>query len=229
MPYFFGICGYKNSGKTTFITKLFNFLTKAGLKVSVVKSSSSKEVLTDSQGTDTWKYREAGAKCVGLFQGDFLTLFRKISWNRERELYSIFSSMFWDQDLVLFEGFKSFEMIPKVWMLKGNESTEEIQKVKKSLRNLEGVVAKKESLESLKDELNVKVFSAEDVSELGKFLLSKVKQKTKEVLVFVNGELIPLKEFVKDIIGEPILSAVKTLKGVPEEVKEVEVKIKIKY
>ena len=47
------------------------------------------------------------------------------------------------------------------------------------------------------------------------------------ILLRVNKKKIPLKSFVEDILIYPLLGFVKALKGVPEEINELEVKIKL--
>ena len=48
-----------------------------------------------------------------------------------------------------------------------------------------------------------------------------------KVLLKVNKKKIPLKGFIEDILIISFISFVKALKGIPEEINELEVKIKL--
>ncbi len=47
------------------------------------------------------------------------------------------------------------------------------------------------------------------------------------VQVKVDGKVIPIKGFVQDFIGYAVLGMLKSLRDVPPEPKEIEIKIKI--
>jgi molybdopterin-guanine dinucleotide biosynthesis protein B len=55
-----GIAGWKNSGKTTLVTRLIAELTRRGLRVASVKHAHH-EADVDQEGTDTFRHRAAGA------------------------------------------------------------------------------------------------------------------------------------------------------------------------
>lgn len=57
--------GTSNSGKTTLITKVISLLTQRGYSVATVKHTH-KEFKMDSEGKDSWRHRDAGAKTVVL-------------------------------------------------------------------------------------------------------------------------------------------------------------------
>lgn len=62
----FTITGWSNSGKTTFMTRVVEILTEAGVSVGVIKHHGHKSVEIDREGKDTWKYEHAGANPVIL-------------------------------------------------------------------------------------------------------------------------------------------------------------------
>ncbi len=230
MPAFLALCGYHNSGKTTLGTFLVSSLKKEGYRIAVVKSSRVEGIVTDSPTKDTWKYREAGAESVSLFQKEFFTFFStKVPKKEEKALYNYFLSLFWEEDLVLFEGFKGFDILPKLWLVKGEDEVKEILETKKSLKNLFGFVVKKEkTLSFIKKELPAyQGFLMEQKEEILSFVKERIEKSKEEVLVFVNGKRIHMKSFVEDALKFPLLGFLKSLKGVPEEVKLIEVKIKL--
>ncbi len=58
------VVGRKNSGKTRVIEILTKELTKRGYKVAAVKHVPKKDFTIDTEGRDTWRFANAGAKIV---------------------------------------------------------------------------------------------------------------------------------------------------------------------
>lgn len=59
----FGVCGWKNSGKTTLVEKLLRILTARGLRVSTIKHAHHAFDI-DHEGRDSHRHRMAGAQEV---------------------------------------------------------------------------------------------------------------------------------------------------------------------
>lgn len=230
MPCFLGISGYHDSGKTTVGTFLVETLSKKGYKIGVVKSCKNQDIITDLPQKDTWKYRESGALGVGLFQKNLFT-FYLIPENPEtydyKYWYHYFLSLFWSYDLVIFEGFKGFEMLPKLWVVK--DKSEDLENIKSTLRNLLGFIVR-DKIEDWK-KLYPKDFflSLEKKEEIIEFVENFMTKNQPKVLLRVNGKRVAMKDFVEDILAYPLLSFVKILKGIPNEIWEIEVKIKPKF
>lgn len=94
------VCGFKNSGKTTFLTHVIPLLLAKGLRVAVVKHAEHHHTF-DKEGTDTWRLREAGACGVAVFDGrQFLVL------REGNPSPNDLACMFPDADVVLMEGGK---------------------------------------------------------------------------------------------------------------------------
>ncbi len=255
MKKFLAVCGFKNTGKTQLISHLLKELQKEQIKVGILKSSSSKELLTEKPDSDTFKYKQTSPfSKIALFQGevDFnlwkskelnedipvLTFYysgeshwKKENW--EKHWFNFFLSLFWDCELVICEGFKNFSLFPKIWLTQA-ENFEEIKKeceeIKKKVKNLVGFYVKA----FLSDA--EKVFLIEHNPAYNFFferekLLEFVKNsflQQQEVLLFVNGQKIPMKEFVQDILKSTVTGFVKSLKNVPrdeKEIKSIEIKI----
>lgn len=58
------VLGSKRSGKTTTIEALTRELTKRGYAIAVVKHISETNFTIDTEGKDTWRYAQSGAKTV---------------------------------------------------------------------------------------------------------------------------------------------------------------------
>ncbi len=227
MPFFLAISGYHRAGKTFLGTYLVKNLSSLGYKIGVVKSCHQELILTDIEGKDTWQYRESGALTTGLLQKDLLTLyFRKK--DTYKGYYNFFLSLFWFYDLVIFEGFKSFDLLPKLWITSSEKEKKEVLKVKSEIKNILGFVVKKENTKKWiqKEIPNYKAFLFSEKEEILSFVKNLLNSKD-QILLKVNGKRIPLKEFVEDVLKYPVLGFIKALKGVPEDIKEVEIKIKL--
>lgn len=230
MPCFLAISGYQNSGKTTVGTFLVKTLTQRGYKIGVVKASKEEEIITDFPQKDTWKYRASGASAVGLFQKYFFTLYLTPENHQildYKDWYNHFISLFWSYDLVIFEGFKSFEMLPKLWVIKNKD--EDLKSIKNTLRNLLGFIVKDE-VKYWRSKHPEEVFlSLEEKDVFLDFVERFIEKNQPRVLLRVNGKKLALKDFVEEILAYPLLGFIRALKGVPEEVWEIEVKIKPKF
>ena len=99
-PAVLAISGVKNSGKTTLIQRLLPTLTRAGLRVAVIKHDGH-GFLPDDPNTDTGRYLASGAFATALFDGSALRIVERTAVT-EQELVERFPTA----DLILLEGFK---------------------------------------------------------------------------------------------------------------------------
>ena len=60
------ICGVKNSGKTTLITKLIQKFNSLGYNVATIKHDGH-DFNADIEGTDSYKHKQAGAYGTAVF------------------------------------------------------------------------------------------------------------------------------------------------------------------
>lgn len=58
------VVGGKKSGKTTAVEALTRELTKRGYQVAAVKHISEEGFSFDTEGKDTWRFAQAGAKTI---------------------------------------------------------------------------------------------------------------------------------------------------------------------
>lgn len=206
MPKFLALSGYHNSGKTTVGTYIVAKLSEKGYKVGVIKSTKETTEETDKPGSDTFKYRKAGAKLVALFQRDRMTLFIEDMPQGKDEVFTLFERLFFDYDLVILEGFKEWKGVPKIWLKRNDEET-----LPERIENIQMVAEAKDKeriLNFVEDYLGV--------------------QNNGDIKIFVNDEDIPLKPHLKLLCQNILLGILASLKGVPkiEEIKTIEVLIK---
>ncbi len=116
------IVGAHNSGKTTFIEKVIKILTEKGYKITAVKHDPKGKAKTDTEGKDSWKMFNAGARQVILASPKKLTTYTRIEENYTPE--DILKHITVETDLVIFEGFKWFKGFDKFEVIRKEENRE---------------------------------------------------------------------------------------------------------
>lgn len=100
-PLILSIVGRKGSGKTGLVTGIIRFLASKGYRIAAVRHSPHAHPI-DSTGTDTERFRKAGAKGSALVTANETNLFLPSSkW--EEKIY-LFTHAFNDCHLILMEG-----------------------------------------------------------------------------------------------------------------------------
>lgn len=100
----FGVTGWKNSGKTTLVSKLVAEVTSRGFTVSTVKHAHHNFDI-DQKGRDSYAHREAGASEVALVSGKRWALMRELRGEDEPTLEDVLGKLS-PCDLVIIEGYK---------------------------------------------------------------------------------------------------------------------------
>lgn len=107
----FGVTGWKNTGKTTLMTRLVSEFVARGLAVSTVKHAHHAFDI-DQPGTDSFRHREAGAREVMLVSGMRWALMHELREESEPPFATALQNLS-PCDLVLVEGYKR-EAHPKI-------------------------------------------------------------------------------------------------------------------
>ncbi|MDJ0514631.1 MAG: molybdopterin-guanine dinucleotide biosynthesis protein B [Methyloceanibacter sp.] len=110
-PPVFGVVGWKNSGKTTLMSRLIRELAQRGYQVSVIKHAHV-NFDVDHPGRDSFRMREAGACQVILSSPRRFALMRELGDAPEMMLEDLLTRA-GSCDLILVEGYKR-EDFPKV-------------------------------------------------------------------------------------------------------------------
>lgn len=95
------ICGIKNSGKTTLITKLVSVLSGQGYKVAVIKHDGH-DFDCDIQGTDTYRFTESGAYGTACFSENRIFIHKTGTGGSAGNLIKMFP----EADIIFIEGLK---------------------------------------------------------------------------------------------------------------------------
>jgi molybdopterin-guanine dinucleotide biosynthesis protein B len=107
----FGVTGWKNSGKTTLVTKLVREFVARGFRVSTVKHAHH-DFDIDKPATDSFRHREAGASEVLIVSGNRWALMHELRGGAEPPLEAALLRLS-PCDLILVEGYKR-EAHPKI-------------------------------------------------------------------------------------------------------------------
>jgi molybdopterin-guanine dinucleotide biosynthesis adapter protein len=107
----FGVTGWKNSGKTTLVTRLVREFARRGLVVSTVKHAHH-DFDIDRPATDSFRHREAGAREVIIVSGNRWALMHELAGEEEPSLDAALERLS-PCDLILIEGYKR-EKHPKI-------------------------------------------------------------------------------------------------------------------
>ncbi|MAZ89970.1 MAG: molybdopterin-guanine dinucleotide biosynthesis protein B [Cellvibrionaceae bacterium] len=122
-PKIFGITGWKNSGKTTLVSKLVSWFCQRGVKVSTIKHAHC-DFDIDRPGTDSFNHRQAGAQQVMLASSTRWALMNELRDDREAEMDELLARMD-PVDLVLVEGFKMGDQA-KIQVVRPKNNTERL-------------------------------------------------------------------------------------------------------
>lgn len=114
------ICGVKNSGKTTLITRLIPKFTNLGYKVATIKHDGH-DFDADVEGTDSYKYKQAGAYGTAVFSKNKFMVVKEQKETDESELIKLFP----EADLIFLEGFKNSNY-PKIEIVRKGNSYESV-------------------------------------------------------------------------------------------------------
>jgi len=105
--------GVSNSGKTTLVIKMSNFLQNKGYKVAIVKHDPSDKAIFDKEGKDSWKFSQTGANVV-VTSPKKTTMFKNESSSIEQII-----DMLGDFDYLLVEGLKTIPL-PRICVARNN-------------------------------------------------------------------------------------------------------------
>lgn len=101
-PFVVVVCGVKNSGKTTLLTRLVKLLSERGIRTAVIKHDGH-DFECDIPGTDSYRMRSAGAYGTAVFSE-----YRSFVYKEEcHETMEEMIAKFPEADLIFIEGMKN--------------------------------------------------------------------------------------------------------------------------
>ncbi|NMI05373.1 molybdopterin-guanine dinucleotide biosynthesis protein B [Paenibacillus sp. SZ31] len=111
-PHIIQIVGYKNTGKTTMTAALIDHFSSMGLKVAAIKHDGHDHFEIDQEGTDSYRFGEAGAAAV-VVMSEKRTAIMERQATRLEDMLSRLSGYDW----IVIEGFKEASY-PKLVMVR---------------------------------------------------------------------------------------------------------------
>ena len=224
------IAGYGKSGKTVTIEKLIEELRNRGYTVGTIKHIGQEDFTFDQEGTDTWRHAGAGSeKVIALSQGEIATIEKK-----DKSIRDLLLEETDELDFMILEGFKTIKNIPKVMMVRKEDDVESLTDdfTVTTLKKADGELAPEEvtDLADLVEERAVMPVGSLDCAECGfdscsDYVAAVAKGEAPGdlcksvqggVSMHVDGRRVPLKGFVREIVGEVVrgmTSALKDTKG----------------
>jgi molybdopterin-guanine dinucleotide biosynthesis protein B len=190
--------GHSNSGKTTLIEQIVRILSRKGYRVGVLKHTHG-AIKADQRGTDTDRFRLAGAGISSITDDKMLVRFEKAAGKSPKDIVLALSK---ELDLLIVEGYKK-EYFPKALF------SDELSSV-----NLKGIIAtigKKTPPDG-----NVRHFNPSKPNDIARWLEQTFilpARQDRVIQIFIDGKSLPMKPFVRQMIKETLAGMLKSLKG----------------
>lgn len=106
------VCGVKNSGKTTLLTKLVKELAGRGIKTAAIKHDGH-DFACDISGTDSFRLKEAGAYGTAVFSASRVFIHKTGTGETAEELIRMFP----EAEIIFLEGMKE-SSYPKIEVIR---------------------------------------------------------------------------------------------------------------
>lgn len=243
----FTVVGITQSGKTTIIENIIKELRRRGYSVGSVKEIHFEQFAIDTEGTNTYRHKEAGSQLVtarGYYETDIL-------FQEKLSVDEILS--FYDHDFVVLEGVYDYN-VPKIVAAHSEEDLIErlddlvfaiSGRISNTIDEFNGlpVINPIEETERLVDLIEEKVydrlpdFPEECCTECGygcrqlgvKILKGEAERRDcvlndSKIKLQIDGKDIEMVPFVQNILYNEIMGVVKELKGYKKG-KEIRIKI----
>ena len=154
-----GIVGWKDVGKTFFVTEIINTLVKKGYNVGTIKHAHH-DFDIDKPGTDSFKHRKSGASEVIISSSKRWAKIIENKNKNEKKLKELLKE-FNDVDVVIVEGYKK-DNHPKIEIISKDSKI-----INNEIKNLVAIVAH-EKIGS-----KVPLFMSNEVESLVEFIINK--------------------------------------------------------
>ena len=208
----FAFVGNSNTGKTHLITQLVPELKQRGYSVAVIKHCAHGFEI-DTDGKDSSSFIEAGADAVSMTSPEQLAVLRRNQNQPNPE--SIAVKYFERPDIVLVEGFKGDNTIKKIEVLKKGIS----EKIETPPEELFAVVS------DFDVDTDKPVFQPDQINQIADKIQGSVTKRKSSIALHVDGDSIPMNDFVQKIFTNAILGMVGSLEGITENPERITVSL----
>ncbi|MBI2866478.1 MAG: molybdopterin-guanine dinucleotide biosynthesis protein B [Chloroflexi bacterium] len=208
------IVGKSDSGKTTLLEKLIPELRRRGYKVATVKHDTHGFEM-DKPGKDSWRLKQAGSQAVVVSSPNKLALIQDTPGDTSLE--EIARLLGKGYDIILTEGYKQSRFL-KVEVHRQEKDGEILCSPRELI-----AIATDEHLD-----LPVPQYGLDDAPGLVDAIEQRLLRHKPEagVSLIVNGQYVPIKEYVRDVFVRVVLGIASTLKGV-DEIESLDLSIRL--
>ena len=213
------VVGGSNSGKTTAVEALIKGLTEKGYNVASAKRIPEPDFTIDTEGKDTWRHAKAGASTVLSVAPNELATIKKVD-TKQYTLEQIVAEIPDEVDIIIIEGFKSLVgedmTIPKIVATKtDDEISEALERYKNILAFIGHIPDRKVEIEiPFVDALKEPEKLVDLVHNNVAVLVERKRKREEKIIIQVDEKILPLGDFVQDIVRNSVLAMVASLKGV---------------
>ncbi|ASJ09658.1 molybdopterin-guanine dinucleotide biosynthesis protein MobB [Thermococcus siculi] len=235
--------GFKKSGKTTTVEAVARVLKERGYRVAIAKSMHAE---FDRENSDTWRFsRVADSVIVRASDTDALLF-------KAKDINALFSMV--NADFLLLEGFKSVQHVPKVICARSKEEVKELNDglaiavsgviAGSGIEEIDGlsVINALTDVEKLADIVEKRAFMLPNIdcglcgfncAEMAKMIVAGEKtlkdcvvlSQRPKVTVKIDGQVLPMKDWVQELVGKTIKGMLSAMKGYREG-KKIEIVIR---
>jgi molybdopterin-guanine dinucleotide biosynthesis protein MobB len=208
----FAFVGNSNTGKTHLITQLVPELKRRGYSVAVIKHCAHGFEL-DNDGKDSSSFMAAGADAVAMASPERLAILNRSQDQPSPERIAV--KHFDRPDIVLVEGYK------------GDKTIKKIEVLKKGISENMGIPT--EELFAVISDFDVDtdkpVFQPDQVDQIADFIQGAVLKQKSSIDLLIDGESIPMNDFVKKIFTNAILGMIGSLEGIKKDPEHISVSL----
>ena len=208
----FAFVGNSNTGKTHLIAQLVPVLKQRGFSVAVIKHCAHGFEL-DTAGKDSWNFTESGAEAIAMVSPDRLAIISAIDDHPQPEKIAV--KHFEMPDIVLVEGFRRDKGIRKIEVLKKGIA----EKIESTPTELFAVVA------DFDVNTDKPLFHPDQIAELADQIQASVVKQKSSVALHIDGESIPMNDFVQKILTNVIMAMIGSLEGIKEDPKHIAISL----
>ena len=226
--------GFKKSGKTTVVEAVARVLKERGYSVAIAKSMHAD---FDREDSDTWRFSKvADAILVRANDTDALLF-------KSKDINALFSMV--SADFLLLEGFKSVRHVPKVICARNEEDVRELNDglavavsgviASTGVDGVEGlpVIDATREPERLADLVEKRAFMLPNIdchmcglncAEMARLIVRGEKtlndcavlSSKPKVTVRIDGQVLPMKDWVQELVEKTIKGMLSAMKGYRE-------------
>jgi len=156
-----GIVGWKNSGKTYFVSNIIKKLKLKNYRVASIKHAHH-EFDIDHKNTDSYIHREAGSSQVIVSSSKRWVKITELNNSKEQTLSDLINQLS-DTDIVVVEGFKN-EAHPKIEIITNGNN----KYLFNQISNIKAIISE------VQIDTNLKQFKKNEIDNIVNFILEEI-------------------------------------------------------